>query len=174
LTPVRFRLIPFRSPLLRESLLLFFPRGTEMFQFPRFPLPALYIQAGVPSFFATVGFPIRTSTDQSLVGSSPWLIAATHVLHRLQAPRHPPLAFVAWRTRCSCSLWNSQGSRQAAAKAAATTQRSIPQERGTCWGPKGHAPFRWAQKTEQRSRCFLPELPEAEASRAIPSRKPNS
>ena len=27
-----------------------------------------------------------------MVGSSPWLIAATHVLHRLQAPRHPPLA----------------------------------------------------------------------------------
>src|SRR5437773_12540431 len=44
------------------------------------------------------GFPIRTSTDRSLVGSSPWLIAATHVLHRLQAPRHPPLAL--------CSLEN--------------------------------------------------------------------
>jgi hypothetical protein len=47
LTPARFRLIPFRSPLLRESLLLSSPRGTQMFQFPRFPLPALYIQAGV-------------------------------------------------------------------------------------------------------------------------------
>jgi hypothetical protein len=45
--PSRFRLIPFRSPLLRESLLLSFPRGTEMFQFPRFPLPALCVQAGV-------------------------------------------------------------------------------------------------------------------------------
>ena len=44
------------------------------------------------------GFPIRTSTDRSLVGSSPWLIAASHVLHRLQAPRHPPLAL--------CSLEN--------------------------------------------------------------------
>ena len=30
-----FGLFPFRSPLLRESLLLSFPRGTEMFQFPR-------------------------------------------------------------------------------------------------------------------------------------------
>ncbi len=39
-----------------------------------------------------VGFPIRTSTDQSLVGGSPWLIAATHVLHRLLEPRHPPHA----------------------------------------------------------------------------------
>ena len=45
--PPRFRLIPFRSPLLRESLLLSSPRGTEMFQFPRFPLAALCVQAGV-------------------------------------------------------------------------------------------------------------------------------
>ena len=29
-------LVPFRSPLLRESLLLSFPVGTEMFQFPTF------------------------------------------------------------------------------------------------------------------------------------------
>ncbi len=29
-----FRLFPFRSPLLRESLLLSFPLGTEMFHFP--------------------------------------------------------------------------------------------------------------------------------------------
>ena len=43
----RFRLFPFRSPLLRESRLLSLPRGTEMFQFPRFPLTALCVQAGV-------------------------------------------------------------------------------------------------------------------------------
>ena len=47
LPPTRFRLFPFRSPLLRESLLLSFPQGTEMFQFPWFPLPALCVQAGV-------------------------------------------------------------------------------------------------------------------------------
>src|SRR5204862_2977507 len=39
--------LPFRSPLLRESLLLSLPRGTEMFQFPRFPPPALCVQTGV-------------------------------------------------------------------------------------------------------------------------------
>jgi hypothetical protein len=115
LTPARFRLFPFRSPLLRESLLLSFPQGTEMFQFPWFPLPALCVQAGVPPFFAVVGFPIRISTDQCSVDSSPWLIAVTRVLHRLQAPRHPPLAFVAWRTRCSCSLCNSQRALEAPA-----------------------------------------------------------
>ena len=47
LTPHRFRLIPFRSPLLRESLLLSIPWATKMFQFAQFPLPALYIQTGV-------------------------------------------------------------------------------------------------------------------------------
>ena len=35
------------------------------------------------------GCPIRRSRDQ-LVCSSPRLIAAYHVLHRLLAPRHPP------------------------------------------------------------------------------------
>ena len=38
------------------------------------------------------GFPIRTSSDQRLVGSFPRLIAASYVLHRLLAPRHPPCA----------------------------------------------------------------------------------
>ena len=61
LTPLRFGLIPFRSPLLRESRLFSFPRGTEMFQFPRFPLPVLCVHTGVPPA-KVVGFPIRTST----------------------------------------------------------------------------------------------------------------
>ena len=38
------------------------------------------------------GFPIRTSSDQSSVDSSPRHIAASHVLHRLPVPRHPPCA----------------------------------------------------------------------------------
>src|SRR5207244_1538539 len=41
-----------------------------------------------------VGFPIRRSRDQGLVSTSPALIAAAHVLHRLLAPRHPPCALV--------------------------------------------------------------------------------
>ena len=39
-----------------------------------------------------VGFPIRRSRGQRLVSTSPGLIAAAHVLHRLLAPRHPPCA----------------------------------------------------------------------------------
>ena len=37
----RFGLLPVRSPLLGESLLFSLPRGTKMFQFPRFASSAL-------------------------------------------------------------------------------------------------------------------------------------
>ena len=61
ITPHRFRLFPFRSPLLRESLLLSSPRGTEMFQFPRLPLLALCVQTRVtghyPSLVSQFGHP---------------------------------------------------------------------------------------------------------------------
>lgn len=40
------------------------------------------------------GFPIRTSSDQRFVGNSPRHNAASHVLHRLSMPRHPPYALV--------------------------------------------------------------------------------
>ena len=43
----RFSLLRFRSPLLAESRLLSFPRGTEMFHFPRFARSHLCIQCGV-------------------------------------------------------------------------------------------------------------------------------
>ncbi len=36
IAPRRFRLFPFRSPLLRESQLISLPEGTEMFHFPSF------------------------------------------------------------------------------------------------------------------------------------------
>ena len=39
-----------------------------------------------------LGFPIRKSSDQSSVDSSPRHIAASHVLHRPLMPRHPPCA----------------------------------------------------------------------------------
>ncbi len=44
--PHRFGLFPVRSPLLRESLLLSFPPGTEMFHFPRFASHAYVFSVG--------------------------------------------------------------------------------------------------------------------------------
>src|SRR5262249_39433362 len=51
-----------------------------------------------------VGFPIRRSRDQRLVSTSPALIAAAHVLHRLLAPRHPPCALVLLIERSTLSV----------------------------------------------------------------------
>jgi hypothetical protein len=55
-------------------------------------LPATMDSSRDVAVLPATGFPIRKSTDQSLVGGSPWLFAATHVLHRLSEPRHPPHA----------------------------------------------------------------------------------
>jgi hypothetical protein len=63
-----------------------------MFHFPWLAPSSLWIQLEVTPLFAVLGFPIRTSPDQRSVDSSPELFAATHVLHRLLAPRHPPHA----------------------------------------------------------------------------------
>ena len=62
------RLFRFRSPLLSESRLISFPLATKMFQFTRFASSRLCIQREIP---LRVGFPIRTSTDQSSFASSP-------------------------------------------------------------------------------------------------------
>ena len=45
------------------------------------------------------GFPIRKSSDHSSVDSSPRLIAASYVLHRLLVPRHPPCALTNLTTK---------------------------------------------------------------------------
>jgi hypothetical protein len=50
-TPARFRLFPFRSPLLRESMFLLFPPATKMFQFAGLPPPTLCVQVGVPAHY---------------------------------------------------------------------------------------------------------------------------
>ncbi len=84
-----FGLFRVRSPLLAESLLISFPPGTEMFQFPGFASPA---EAEDDPVLPRPGSPIRISPDQSLFSGSPKLIAANRVLLRLSAPRHPPSA----------------------------------------------------------------------------------
>jgi hypothetical protein len=91
LTRVGFGLFPVRSPLLRESRLISTPRGTKMFQFPRFPSRAYGFstrcEGMTPRTLPHSGIPGSTPAD-----GSPRLFAANHALHRLLAPRHPPCA----------------------------------------------------------------------------------
>ena len=91
ITPVEFWLLPVRSPLLGESRLLSFPRGTEMFQFPRFASAAYGFSGGYASITSR-GFPHSGIRGSVPACGFPRLIAACHALHRFLAPRHPPSA----------------------------------------------------------------------------------
>ncbi len=84
-------LLPVRSPLLAESLLMSFPPGTEMFQFPGFASRPYGFRPGYPK---RGGFPHSEIRGSTIARISPRLIAACHVLHRLLAPRHPPDALL--------------------------------------------------------------------------------
>ena len=64
-----------------------FPPGTEMFHFPGF--------ASLAGWLLRAGFPHSEIHGSKPVRSSPQLIAAYHVLHRLSTPRHPPNALLA-------------------------------------------------------------------------------
>src|SRR3954469_5416379 len=65
------------------------------------------------------GSPIRTPWDHSSVDSSPRPIAASHVLHRLLVPRHPPYALTNLTTksfkdaRIHCAILNQHQPRTA-------------------------------------------------------------
>ena len=66
-------------------------RVLRCFTSPRYPSPAIDSPASDATSLAP-GFPIRTSSDPRSVDNSPRHIAASHVLHRLSMPRHPPCA----------------------------------------------------------------------------------
>src|SRR5438105_13753305 len=83
-----------------------------MFQFPSLPPRILFYSDASTSALPVVGFPIRRSRDQRLVSTSPGLIAAAHVLHRLLAPRHPPCALSLLIVKNTLVLlWSFQGAR---------------------------------------------------------------
>ena len=87
----RFGLFRFRSPLLSESRLIYFPPGTEMVHFPGLARTRLWIQRAVHEVHSC-GFPHSDIPGSKPACGSPRLFAACHVLLRLLAPRHPPYA----------------------------------------------------------------------------------
>jgi hypothetical protein len=89
MTRRRFRLFPVRSPLLGESRLLSLPRGTKMFQFPR--LPPSHTTGSLP--ITEAGLPHSGISGSRPARGSPERIVVRHALHRLLAPRHPPVAY---------------------------------------------------------------------------------
>ena len=104
----RFGLARFRSPLLARSLLLSFPRGTEMFHFPRCSSSGTI--EFIPGCHASRhgGLPHSDTSGSKPVDGSPEIFAVCRVLLRLVMPRHPSCARIrlagrnpASRLRCS-------------------------------------------------------------------------
>ena len=83
------RLVPVRSPLLRESRLISFPLLTKMFQFSRFRVSFRILFGKEQYYINSIRLPHSDISGSELISSSPKLFAAYHVLHRLIAPRHP-------------------------------------------------------------------------------------
>ncbi len=86
LTRNRFRLHPFRSPLLRASLRFLLLRLLRCFTSPGDRL----LRGDWAQHPA--GFPHSDICGSTVACTSPQLFAACHVLLRPQAPRHPPCA----------------------------------------------------------------------------------
>ena len=86
ITWYRFRLFPIRSPLQRESLRFLFLALLRCFSSrssPHYNIYSYSDTSGLPK----VSFLIRKSSDQSLIDSSPKLMAVFHLLHRLLMPQ---------------------------------------------------------------------------------------
>ena len=64
-----------------------------MFQFRRFPTYAYFIQRTLTEY-CSAGFPHSEISGSKVICTSPKLIAACHVLHRLLMPRHSPCALI--------------------------------------------------------------------------------
>ncbi len=100
LTPSRFGLLPFRSPLLRQSRLISFPAGTEMFHFTALAATTYVFSRGFREMNRG-GFPHSDIFGSKPACDSPKLFAASHVLHRRSKPRHPPSALRSLSTHTS-------------------------------------------------------------------------
>lgn len=72
-------------------------RVLRCFTSPRTPPRPIHSSAG-DTAQPVPGYPIRKPWDHSSVDNSPRPIAASHVLHRLLVPRHPPTALTHYTT----------------------------------------------------------------------------
>ena len=90
-----FGLFPVRSPLLRESIFLSLPEGTEMFQFPSFPSLRLYIHLRMTGLYSSRVAPF----------GYPWIVAYVQLpaaFRSLSRPSSAPSAKAS--ALCSFSL----------------------------------------------------------------------
>ena len=88
---------PFARHYWGNHCLFSFPAGTKMFQFPALASKLSWIIS-----LQDIGLSHSEISGSKVICTSPKLIAAYHVLHRLREPRHPPCAltyFLSYRSR---------------------------------------------------------------------------
>jgi hypothetical protein len=84
------------------------PAGTKMFQFPAFASPHLAVMTSLQD----AGLSHSEIVGSMVICTCPTLIAAYHVLHRLNEPRHPPSALSYFLFDCPpCRYSNRQDGR---------------------------------------------------------------
>ena len=88
-----FGLFRFRSPLLTESHVVFSSSGYLDVSVHRVPFLKLCLGLRILEVCSS-GFPHSEISGSKDICSSPKLIAAYHVFHRLSVPRHPPCALL--------------------------------------------------------------------------------
>ena len=107
---LRFGLLPFRSPLLWKSHVVFSSSGYLDVSVHRVPFLTLWIGVRIPEVCSS-RFPHSEISGSKDICSSPKLFAAYHVFHRLLVPRHPPYALISitnlllltgWRIGYTC------------------------------------------------------------------------
>ena len=93
---LRFRLFPFRSPLLRKSIIFFlFLQIIRCFSsLGSLQCPILFRQRYCS--ITCSEFPHSEICGSKLIYSSPQLFAVSHVLRRCLVPRHPPYALISF------------------------------------------------------------------------------
>jgi hypothetical protein len=135
------------------------PQGTEMFQFPWFPLLALCVQARVAphdrcrvSPFGHLRIDARSTAPRSFSQSPTSFFGSRRQgIHRW--------LFVAWNQRCSCSLWSSQGAGAGIEAPAA----AAPQPEKRAGRPEGSPRKNAATIRPQRLRAGCPFKTEQKA-----------
>ena len=114
--------------------MLSLPPGTEMVHFPGLARTRLCIQRAVPRFCRS-GLPHSEIPGSKPACGSPRLIAASHVLLRLLAPRHSPYALSSLTTKLT----------QLSLSRSAENSAAFPQERAAPSNHPSYDKWPWAR-----------------------------
>jgi hypothetical protein len=116
------------------------------------------------------GFPIRTPWDHSSVDSSPRPIAASHVLHRLLVPRHPPCALSNLTTKMLASTVQFSTNTQPTSppRRPAPTRALSRHQPGIVVQKKPHQPHRAVLFSQDSTGC-LQRQPQPHQPHTVPT-----